>query len=174
MTSAEPVAVTEATAFSDWTPLEDEQATQAWGTALGQAAGEGAVIYLHGNLGAGKTTLSRGVLRGLGHEGRVKSPTYTLVEPYDGLQPPVYHFDLYRLGDPEELEFMGIRDYFNQDSLCLVEWPERGRGLLPAPDLEVELRAVGGQREVRLAGCSERGNRIVAHMAQRWRKRMTS
>ena len=103
--------------------LEDEVATENLGRELAAVvvqAGQGATVFLEGNLGTGKTTLSRGVMRGLGHDGAVKSPTYTIVEPYEHLSPPAYHFDLYRLGDPEELEYMGIRDYFQGQSLCLI------------------------------------------------------
>lgn len=145
-----------------WLRLDDTCATEYWGERLGHAAGGGAVIYLHGQLGAGKTTFSRGLIRGLGHRGNVKSPTYTLVEPYENLRPPVYHFDLYRLGDPEELEFMGIRDYFLAGNLCLVEWPEKGRGLLANADCDVELRPVNGAREMRIRAVTPRGRAILA------------
>lgn len=129
--------------------LAGEAETEKLGCALAKhvaVSGHGLTVFLEGDLGMGKTTLSRGVMRGLGHEGAVKSPTYTLVEPYEHLQPPVYHFDLYRVGDPEELEYMGIRDYFSGQNLCLLEWPERGRGLLPGPDLEIRLACEGEGR----------------------------
>lgn len=140
--------------------LESETETEQLGRELARLAmalDSGLTIYLDGDLGMGKTTLSRGVMRGLGHEGAVKSPTYTLVEPYEDLKPPAYHFDLYRLGDPEELEYMGIRDYFSGQYLCLIEWPERGMGLLPEPDLEIHLERDGEGRSVVLRAGSQQG-----------------
>jgi tRNA threonylcarbamoyladenosine biosynthesis protein TsaE len=142
-------------------PVIDEDAMVALGSRLGESLAAGSVVYLIGELGMGKTTLARGVLRNRGHHGAVKSPTYTLVEPYELEPVPVYHFDLYRLGDPEELEFMGIRDYFDGVSLVLVEWPERGRGVLPPADLVVTITAEDGGRRLRITAPSDRGEQCL-------------
>ncbi|WP_434456823.1 tRNA (adenosine(37)-N6)-threonylcarbamoyltransferase complex ATPase subunit type 1 TsaE [Stutzerimonas urumqiensis] len=136
---------------------EGEDAMLALGARLAEATAGRGVIYLHGDLGAGKTTLSRGLIRGFGHAGKVKSPTFTLVEPYEIGDVQVFHFDLYRLADPEELEFLGIRDYFEGESLCLIEWPERGAGILPKADLDITITPHGAGRTVRLAAHTGRG-----------------
>jgi tRNA threonylcarbamoyladenosine biosynthesis protein TsaE len=139
--------------------LADAEATAACGAGLAGCCEPGLLVYLQGELGAGKTTLVRGLLRALGHTGAVKSPTYTLVESYPSDTLPVHHLDLYRLTDPEELEWLGIRDLLAADALCLIEWPERGSGLLPAPDLCVTLSYHDGGRRIRVQSESERGAR---------------
>jgi tRNA threonylcarbamoyladenosine biosynthesis protein TsaE len=148
--------------------LADESATLDLGASLAEALREwpnGLVVFLEGNLGAGKTTLCRGLLRGLGHSGAVKSPTYTLVEPYELGGRTLNHFDLYRLGDPEELEYMGIRDYFKAGDVCVIEWPERGAGVLPEPDLRVTVTVDGSGRRARLQGGTSLGEQWLKHWA---------
>lgn len=141
--------------------IHGEDAMVAAGEALGRALMDGGVVFFHGNLGSGKTTMCRGVLRAWGHRGAVKSPTYTLVEPYRYRDTDIYHFDLYRLGDPEELDYIGIRDYFEQGNVCLVEWPEKGEGALPKPDLDIFLSGEGDKRQLNLEGGSSHGDRII-------------
>lgn len=145
--------------------LSDEAATLGLGSRLASQGAEQGIVFLQGDLGAGKTTLVRAWLQALGYAGRVKSPTYTLVEPYeiDGLQ--VFHFDLYRMADPEELEYIGGRDYFSGQGLCLVEWPEKGESMLPAPDLTIELSVVAEGREAKMCAFSARGEQFLRSLA---------
>jgi tRNA threonylcarbamoyladenosine biosynthesis protein TsaE len=147
-------------------PLPDEAATLALGARLAKAVSAGMAIWLVGDLGAGKTTLTRGLLRGLDFTGRVKSPTYTLVEIYPFSSFNLYHFDLYRFIDPEEWEEAGFREYFNPQSICLVEWPEKGGASLPPPDLEIRLDIVGESRLARLRGRTEEGRRCVEKLLE--------
>ena len=119
-----------------------------FGGQIAEQFPKGGIILLNGDLGVGKTTLVRGLLRSLGFEGTVKSPTYTLVEPYTINGRNLFHFDLYRLGDPEELEYMGGRDYWSEDALCLIEWPAKARGYLPEEDLSLTIIHDGEKRKI--------------------------
>ena len=120
--------------------LNSAEETEAFGAELFKIMPSKSLIFLQGDLGAGKTTLVRGFLRAAGYNGAVKSPTYTLVEEYTVGSRKIFHFDLYRVVDPEELEWIGIRDYFDQDSICFIEWPDKGKGFLPEPDRVITLK----------------------------------
>ena len=141
--------------------LKNEQQTLRFGRQLGQALLKGCVIYLQGELGSGKTTFVRGLLAGLGYSGNVKSPTYTIVESYKLGGYDIYHFDLYRLADPEELEYLGIRDYFNENSVVLIEWPDKGLGYLPEPDVVIQLNYVEDGRNVIIESKTKKGERLL-------------
>ena len=143
--------------------VADAAAMESLGAQLAQSRAAG-IIYLQGDLGAGKTTLARGFLQALGHTGRVRSPTYTLIEPYPFDFGMIYHLDLYRLSDARELEDLGLRDLLEEQALLLVEWPERGAGVLPAADLliSIEHRDVG--RRVTLDAATEAGQHLVSKL----------
>jgi len=144
--------------------LEDEQKMQVFGEKIAQVIGQinaPLLILLNGDLGAGKTTLSRGILNGLGHRGSVKSPTYTLVEPYDLEIGKVFHFDLYRLVDPEELYDIGFNDYLSESQLCMIEWPDKGGSLLPKADISLQINTNGTGRQVILTAQTSLGSQCV-------------
>lgn len=156
---SEPVSSMRPPAPEDFVSLPDVAATESAGRTLGRALekvaasrhGGGALIVgLAGGLGAGKTTLARAALRELGVAGTVRSPTYTIAEPYDTRIGRIWHLDLYRIAIPDELEFIAIRDLVSDSAACLVEWPERGRGGLPEPDCLVALAAHGPARRLRI------------------------
>lgn len=147
--------------------LPDEFSMAAMGKLLAKAManhGAGALIFLQGELGAGKTTLVRGFLQGLGYLGRVKSPTYTLVESYQVGDVSVYHFDFYRINAQEELEFIGLNDYFSEGAICLVEWPELAQGWLPAPDLVLHIAVPDEGRNLEVEAVSKFGQQIMEHL----------
>ena len=131
--------------------LHNTEETEQFGAELYHSLPSKYLVFLHGELGAGKTTLVRGYLRAAGYTGAVKSPTYNLVEEYTIARQKIYHFDLYRLNDPEELEWIGIKDYFDQDSICFIEWPDKGRGFLPKPDTVITLAVHNAGRLVEIS-----------------------
>ena len=139
----------------------DAPAMEALGRKLASPCVPGSKLFLQGELGTGKTTLIRGFLNGLGYQGIVKSPTYTLVEPYQINDLEIFHFDLYRLNDPEELESLGIRDYFSGEGICLVEWPENGAELLGNPDVYIQIHYQGDHRYVSLDARTTLGTEII-------------
>lgn len=148
--------------------LGDDEAAQALGAALAVGLGRGMTVYLRGELGAGKTTLARGLIHAMGYAGRVKSPSYGLVELYvvSGLN--LYHFDFYRFMEPREFGDAGLGEYFNDSSLCIVEWPEKAQGRLPEPDICVTLEIVeAGGRTARLEASSESGQRCIDALQRR-------
>lgn len=144
--------------------LFQEADTLALGLMMSKVICAPLVVFLHGDLGAGKTTFSRGLIQALGHKGTVKSPTYTLVETYGFESIEVFHFDLYRLSDPEELAYIGIRDYFGEQGVCLVEWPEKGKGFLPQADLHVTLHHAKLGRQASIEANSEKGQLILERL----------
>lgn len=144
--------------------LADEQQTLAFAERLARQLTTPLVIYLHGELGAGKTAFCRGIMQALGHHGAVKSPTYTLVEPYQLHGWRIHHFDLYRLADPEELDYMGIRDYFADDTLNLIEWPERGAGWLPEADIDITLSYQDEGRMIELKAQTKPAKALIASL----------
>jgi len=148
--------------------LLNEQETELLGSELWRILPEKCLVFLNGDLGAGKTTLTRGVLRAAGHKGAVKSPTYTLVEEYTVENRLLFHFDLYRVKDPEELEWIGIRDYLEQQSLCFIEWAELGQGFLPEADIELSIETEGEGRVVSIKVLSEK---LVDKLTLHWKNK---
>ena len=141
--------------------LSDENATRELAQRLAARLKPGMVIYLHGDLGAGKTTLVRGVLNALGYQGRVKSPTYTLVEPYHIAGLDLRHFDLYRMQDEEEWDSAGFRDEFNGHNILFIEWPEHAQGMLPQADIVIALEILPQGRNVEIAGRTPTGRECI-------------
>ncbi|ATE62583.1 tRNA (adenosine(37)-N6)-threonylcarbamoyltransferase complex ATPase subunit type 1 TsaE [Thauera sinica] len=146
--------------------LPAETDTVALGAALALALQPGLKIWLQGNLGSGKTTLTRGVLRALGHDGKVKSPTYTLIEPYTVSRLDLYHFDFYRFNSPDEYLDAGLDEYLSGDGVCLVEWPEKALPHLPPPDLEIVLRPEADGRRADIIGHTDAGQACLIELAK--------
>ncbi|MCP3866837.1 MAG: tRNA (adenosine(37)-N6)-threonylcarbamoyltransferase complex ATPase subunit type 1 TsaE [Gammaproteobacteria bacterium] len=147
--------------------LADARQQEHLGALIAAEAEKTCIIYLEGELGAGKTTLVRGFLRGLGYQGNVKSPTFTLLEPYILEHRSVFHLDLYRLADPEELDYLGLRDLLEKDAALLIEWPDRGGGQLPAADLVVTIEYQGEGRSLDLQPISQAGDRLIEALNNR-------
>jgi len=146
--------------------LANEADTLALGKKIAAVLRPGLIIFLNGNLGAGKTTLVRGILHGLGHQQAVKSPTYNLVEIYNFSRLYLYHFDFYRFNDPYEWEEAGFREYFNAHSICLIEWPEKVSGLLPEADITINLQILESGRNVTIFADTGTGEQCL----QQWPK----
>ncbi len=140
-----------------------------FGAALAAGLSGRASIHIAGSLGAGKTTLCRGVIRALGYQGAVKSPTFTLVEPYEIDGQRIFHFDFYRLEDPKELDYIGIDEYFDAGSFCLIEWPERALGQLPGHDVEIQIDLVGQMRDLHFRANSRRGEQICQQLERAYK-----
>ena len=150
--------------------IEGERKMLDFGAQIATAIGKidtSLLILLNGDLGAGKTTISRGLLQGLGHQGAVKSPTYTLVEPYDLALGKIFHFDLYRLIDPEELEHIGFSDYLSQAKLCIIEWPENGGSYIPQSDITIAISQCELGRKVILNSTTESGQQCIQQIRQK-------
>ncbi|MCP5416391.1 MAG: tRNA (adenosine(37)-N6)-threonylcarbamoyltransferase complex ATPase subunit type 1 TsaE [Chromatiaceae bacterium] len=143
---------------------ESQEQQELLGAVLADFIPAASIVYLTGDLGAGKTTLVRGYLRGLGYTGTVKSPTYTLIEPYMIGEHSVSHLDLYRVADAEELEYLGLRDLLQEESVLFIEWPERGEGVLPGADLTIAISYREPGRTVRITPGSKRGSAVVARL----------
>jgi tRNA threonylcarbamoyladenosine biosynthesis protein TsaE len=145
--------------------LNDEAGTIALGASLAHSLAPGLTVYLHGDLGSGKTTLTRSLLHAAGYAGHVRSPTYTLAEPYTimiaGHPVDLIHFDLYRMCSPEEFLEAGFREHFNQRNICIVEWPENGESVLPTPDIHIYLSIHGQGRDVELQALSDQGSQCI-------------
>ena len=150
--------------------LANEADTLALGKKIAAVLKPGLVIFLNGNLGAGKTTLVRGILHGLGHQQAVKSPTYNLVEIYNFSRLYLYHFDFYRFNDPYEWEEAGFRDYFNTDSICLIEWPEKAAGLLPDADLKIDFEILETGRNVTIYADTRTGEQCLQHWPEHYKQ----
>ncbi len=145
--------------------LKDETHTRMLGEALAHTLKNGLKIYLHGDLGAGKTTLTRAMLKMAGYSGKVKSPTYTLVESYaielNGHLVDLFHFDLYRMGSPNEFLDAGFREYLNEKTICIIEWAEKAETELPSPDLAIWLEVTENGRTANLVASSEKGKHCL-------------
>lgn len=148
-------------------PLADPAATDAFARQVAEAVAGGAVFHLHGELGAGKSSFTRALLQALGVAGRIKSPTYSLVESYPLARGTAWHLDLYRIAAPDELEWLGLDALGEPDAVVLIEWPGQGRGAIPPADIEVYLDYAGTGRSVRIVSASDRGEALLRRLQDR-------